>query len=132
MKLFKTLLLLLVTSVMVLAKTGYSVWSDSDVNVQPTASALENSLSTHEKGELTSFHHLHQPHDNPFLGIDLEEEEKEDTSEEKSGQNHLSCSIYRESNRDFTPHCLGSTSSFKGISQTQPIRLHLVIEKIQI
>ena len=132
MKLLKTFLLVLITSVMVLAKMGFAAPSDSDLNFLSAMNALEDTPVTSGHGDYSSIKHLHQPIDDHLIGIDLEEEEKEDSNEKKRSADLLSCSVSFEPISDYVPHSIGTTSKFKGISEMQSLRLHLVFEKFQI
>lgn len=134
MKLLKTFLFVLITSVMALSKMGYGfeVFSDSSLNSQSASNTLENSSKSNGHNDLTSFRNLHHPTDNYILGIDLEEEETEDDQEKKRCSDLLPYSITFVPVSGFTPESIGSTSKFKGIAETQSIRLHLIIEKFQI
>ena len=127
MNLFRTFLIVLLTSLLAFTKTGYAAASD----VPSSSHAKENVIATNDLGHVTSFEKGHQPIDNHLLGIDLEEEE-EDSKGKKRPSQLLPCSISFESTQDITPHRLGCTCTIKGISEMQSIRLHLIIEKFQI
>lgn len=127
MNLFRTFLIVLLTSLMAIAKTGYAAASD----VPSTTHAKENVLSQNDLGHVASFEKGHQLLDNHLLGIDLEEEEEDSKGKKRLGH-LLSCSISFESAQDITPNRLGCTCTIKGISEMQSIRLHLIHEKFQI
>ncbi|NVK66260.1 MAG: hypothetical protein HWE22_16835 [Flavobacteriales bacterium] len=127
MNFFKTFLLVLLTSFLAIAKTGYAAASD----VQSAAQDIDNVSNTNDLSNQTSFETSHQPLGNHLLDFDLEEEEEED-SEKKRLSQLLPCSISFESTLDFTPNLMGCTCTIKGISEMQSIRLHLIIQKFQI
>lgn len=126
MNFFRTFLIVLLTSLLAIAKTGYAAATDAP----STSHAKENVLTQNDLRNVVSFEKGHQLLDNHLLGIDLEEEE--DSKGKKRLSQLLPCSVSFESAQDITPHRIGCTCKIKGISEMQSIRLHLIIEKFQI
>lgn len=123
----KAIILVFITSVLAFAKVGYSAPSDS------YASLPEKGVYVFESENLTTFHSSSAPLEHQLLGIDLEEnEDEDDKSKKKSANNYSQCQFTNEP--IFKPSTLnqGGISGSKGISETQSIRLHLVIRKIQV
>jgi len=131
MNFLKTFLILLIASVVAFAKTGYAASFDLTLDA-PYTQAVEDLSAFGELSDNVSFKQSHQPIDKPFLVIDLEDEEEEDSSKKKRCPQILNGSTKFEETPNFTPLSLGGTTKFKGISEIQSIRLHLILEKFQI